>query len=77
MFVWVFFPVFWGQKWQMRPPPPAVPDVALHLVGEDLELGRNPVGLRDAGLLFVLTVGFGRSGSVLGRLYAEVAVGLV
>lgn len=54
------------------------PYAVLHLVGEDLELRRNPVGLRDAGLLFVLTVlGFGRSGGVLGRLYAEMAVGLI
>lgn len=77
MFVWFFFfsCVLGSEMADLGAPPP--PNAALHLVGEDLELGRNPVGLRDAGLLFVLTVGFGRSGSVLGRLYAEVAVGLV
>lgn len=49
----------------------------LQLVGEDFELRRDPVGLRDAGRLFALTVGFWGNDGVLGRLYAEMAVGLV
>lgn len=51
--------------------------VALQLVGEDLELRRHPVGLQDGGLLFVLTVSFWRNRRVVGRLYAEMAVGLI
>lgn len=53
------------------------PYATLHLVGEDFELRWNPVGLQDVRLLFVLTVGLGRSGGVVGRLYAEMAVGLI
>lgn len=53
------------------------PYATLHLVGEDFELRRNPVGLQDVRLLFVLTVSFWRNGRVVGRLYAEMAVGLI
>lgn len=49
----------------------------LQLVGEDFELRRHPVGLQDGGLLLVLTVSFWRNSRVVGRLYAEMAVGLV
>lgn len=49
----------------------------LQLMGEDFELRRDPVGLQDGGLLFVLTVGFWRNSRVVGRLYAEMAVGLI
>lgn len=49
----------------------------LHLVGEDLELRRHPVGLQDVRLLFVLTVSFWRNGGVVGQLCAEMAVGLI
>lgn len=41
-------------------------------MGEDLQLGRDPVGL-----LLVLAVGFGRSRRAVGRLRDEMAVGLV
>lgn len=41
-------------------------------MGEDLQLRRDPVGL-----LLVLAVGFGGNRRVVGRLRAEMAVGLV
>uniref|UniRef100_A0A8C2X4M2 Uncharacterized protein n=1 Tax=Cyclopterus lumpus TaxID=8103 RepID=A0A8C2X4M2_CYCLU len=52
--------------------------LTLHLVGPGFVLSSHSVGLRGAaGLLLMLTVGLWLSSRMVGRVRAEVAVGLI